>query len=71
MFAAIWLQWILQGVGAPRLIGWLNGLHCLAILWSTVATRQHVVLDVAAGAVVGLLFGLYSLRHARRGAGAF
>ncbi len=71
VFAAIWLQWILQGVGAPRLIGWLNGLHCLAILWSTVATRQHVVLDVAAGAVVGLLFGLYSLRHARRGAGAF
>ena len=47
---------------------WLSWLHCLAILWSTIATRQHVVLDVAAGAVVGLIFGLLSLRHALRSA---
>ena len=47
---------------------WLSWLHCLAILWSTIATRQHVVLDVVAGAVVGLIFGLLSLRHALRSA---
>lgn len=66
VFAAIWLQRILQGVAAPRLASWLSWLQCLAILWSTVATRQHVVFDVVAGAVVGLLFGLLSLRHAGR-----
>lgn len=66
VFAALWLQWILRGVGAPRLVLGLNWLHCLAILWSTLATRQHVALDVAAGAAVGLLFGWLALRHARR-----
>jgi membrane-associated phospholipid phosphatase len=31
-------------------------------VWSTVAIRQHVVLDVAAGAALGVLFGLASAR---------
>ena len=66
VFAALWLQWILRGGGAPRLVLGLNWAHCLAILWSTLATRQHVALDVAAGAAVGLLFGWLALRHARR-----
>ena len=51
---------------SPVALVWLSWLHCLAILWSTVATRQHVVLDVLAGAVVGLVFGAYGLRHALR-----
>lgn len=66
VFAAIWLQSLLHGVTAGRLVGWLNWLFCLAILWSTVATRQHVVLDVVAGAAVGLIFGWLSLSHALR-----
>lgn len=63
VFAALWLAAILRSVGAPRLLRWGNGLFCLAILWSTVATRQHVVLDVVAGTVAGLFFGLLSLRR--------
>jgi membrane-associated phospholipid phosphatase len=64
VFAAIWLDRVIRAIGAPLLVRWLIWLHCLAILWSTVATRQHVVLDVIAGSVVGAVFGLFSLRHA-------
>jgi hypothetical protein len=68
VFAAVWLGRIFGEVGAPPLVRWCNWLHCLAILWSTIATRQHVVLDVLAGAVVGLIFGILGLRHALRSA---
>lgn len=63
VFAAVWLARIFQQIGAPTVVRWLNWLQCLAILWSTVATRQHVVLDVLAGATVGLVFGVAGLRY--------
>lgn len=68
VFAAVWLGRIFEMVRAPSVMRWLNWLHCLAILWSTVATRQHVVLDVLAGAGMGLVFGVLGLRHAVRSA---
>lgn len=64
VFAAIWLARLALAVSAPMLLRWAIWLHCLAILWSTVATRQHVVIDVVAGAVVGTVFGILGLRHA-------
>jgi len=66
VFAACWLARVLRNVGAPALLGWINWVCCTLIIWSTVATRQHVVLDVLAGILVGLLFALPSLRHAGR-----
>lgn len=66
VYAALWLAAIGRAVGAPTALRWANALFCLAILWSTVATRQHVVLDVLAGTVVGLLFAAAFLP--RRGA---
>ena len=64
VFAAIWLDRLVTTISAPQVLRWLIWLHCLAILWSTVATRQHVVIDVVAGAVVGAVFGVLGLRHA-------
>lgn len=64
VFSAFWLGRVLRAVDAPLPLRGLNWLHCLAILWSTVATRQHVALDVLAGTVVGLGFAVFSLRHA-------
>lgn len=64
IFVAIWLDRILCKVSAPRLLRGLNVCECLLILWSTMATRQHVLLDVLAGAVVGALFALAALHHA-------
>lgn len=66
VFAALWLERIARLVAAPAALRWGNAMLCLAILWSTVATRQHVVLDVLAGGVVGLAFALPSLRHVTR-----
>ena len=66
VFSALWLDRVFRMVTAPLLLRVVSALHCLAILWSTVATRQHVVLDVLAGAVVGIIFALLSLRHAER-----
>jgi membrane-associated phospholipid phosphatase len=68
VFAAIWLDRLWCAMAAPSVVRWLSALHCLAILWSTVATRQHVILDVLAGTLVGLLFGIPALRHAIRSA---
>lgn len=66
VFAALWLNRLFGFVGAPSVVRWLSWLHCLAILWSTIATRQHVVLDVLAGVAVGVAFGAWGLRHALR-----
>lgn len=62
MFAAVWLHHLLRVIGAPRLLAALNGLWFLLIAYSTLAVRQHVVLDVLAGAALGAAFAWGSLR---------
>jgi membrane-associated phospholipid phosphatase len=44
----------------------LNWAWCIGIVYSTVATRQHVVVDVLAGLVLGGLFAYVSLRRTQR-----
>lgn len=66
VFSAAWLARLFGAIGAPGLLHGLSLVHCLAILWSTLATRQHVVLDVLAGALLGGVFAWASLRHAGR-----
>jgi hypothetical protein len=68
VFSGLWLARQLRAIEAPALLHWLNAAHCLAIVWSTLATRQHVALDVLAGIVMGLLFATVSLRHIRAAA---
>ena len=64
VFSAYWLQHLLKSMRAPP--GWAlaSAAFCVAIAWSTMATLQHVALDVLAGAVVGWLFARWSLRPA-------
>jgi len=62
VFSAVWLGHLLKSIGAPRLLMASNWLLCAAIVWSTLATRQHVFLDVLAGAALGLIFAALSLR---------
>lgn len=66
VFAAFWLGRVLRQVRSPHWLRWLNGLFGLAIAWSTLGTRQHVLLDVFAGLLLGLVFVLASLRHLQR-----
>lgn len=65
VFSCLWLGHLFKNIAAPDWLRVLSLAHCLAILWSTLATRQHVALDVLAGFLVGLLFALGSLRVTR------
>jgi hypothetical protein len=53
VFTALWLGRILGQMGAGWVFRALNTLWCLGIIYSTMATRQHVFLDVLAGTVLG------------------
>ena len=68
VFTACWFQRLLTEMGAGRVARTLNWLWCLGILYSTIATRQHVALDVLAGAVLGAVVASVNLRLLRRAA---
>lgn len=60
VFAAAWVDHTLRELRTPGWTRWVNLAWCLGIAWSTVAVRQHVVLDVAGGLILGALFALAS-----------
>ncbi len=53
VFSAVWLGRLLRRLGAGRAARAPNWLWCLGILYATVATLQHVALDVLGGAALG------------------
>jgi len=61
IFTAFWVDHIFKGAHVPMLLRALNVLWFLAIAWSTLATRQHVVLDVLGGVLLGSVFAWASL----------
>ncbi|MDE2092556.1 MAG: phosphatase PAP2 family protein [Burkholderiales bacterium] len=68
-FSAVWLDRQLRemNVGVPARV--LNAAWCIGIVYSTLATRQHVALDALAGALLGLVVAalqLHGLRHLER-----
>ena len=66
VFSAVWLGHLLRGIGAPPVFAASSWLLCAAIVWSTLAIRQHVFLDALAGLALGLAFALLSLRAVSR-----
>ncbi|HEX5805219.1 MAG TPA: phosphatase PAP2 family protein [Macromonas sp.] len=68
VFSACWFMRLWRELQAPAAVRWLSVAHCVAIVWSTIAIRQHVVWDAVAGVAVGLVFAALSLRHMRHGA---
>jgi hypothetical protein len=69
VFTAVVLDAQLAALGAGRWPRAGNLLLCGGILYSTIATRQHVALDAAAGAVLGgaaALAYLSSMRGSQR-----
>jgi membrane-associated phospholipid phosphatase len=61
-FSAIWLNFVLGRFGVPRWLLGLNVVWCVGILYSTLATRQHVLVDVLAGLALGMVVAQLSLR---------
>ncbi|MBI5784577.1 MAG: phosphatase PAP2 family protein [Rhodocyclales bacterium] len=61
-FSAVWLDRLLAEIGAGWRMRTINWTWFAAIAWSTMATKQHVALDVLAGILLALAFALPSLR---------
>ena len=60
-FSALWLDRLLRDLAMPR---WLRGASALwfaLIVWSTLAVKQHVWWDVAAGLLLALAVALPAL----------
>lgn len=55
VFSAIWLDRLLRGMQAGQASRLLSALWCVGIVYSTLATKQHVALDALAGAALALL----------------
>jgi hypothetical protein len=66
IFSAVWIEHLLRGMRAPWALRLFNAAWFLAIAYSTLAVKQHVALDAAAGAALGLAFAWPSL-HWRPG----
>ena len=62
IFTAIRIGDVLRSMRTPVGMRMLNVVWFIAIAYSTLAIKQHVVLDVAAGALLGTVFALMSLR---------
>jgi membrane-associated phospholipid phosphatase len=61
VFTGIRVDAVLRLVRSPRLLRLFNVACCALICYSTLAVKQHVVLDVVAGAVLGALFAGLSM----------
>jgi hypothetical protein len=53
VFSGLWLHWRLARLRLHPALLFANASWCAAIALSTLAVRQHVVLDVVAGAALG------------------
>lgn len=62
VFSGVWLHRQLSEMAAGRWVLLVNATWGAAILYSTLATKQHVFLDLAAGLLLGLVGAWLSLR---------
>jgi membrane-associated phospholipid phosphatase len=62
MFTVIRLEDVLRRAGAPAGLRVVNRIWFVAIVASTLLVKQHVVLDVVAGALMGIAFAWPSMR---------
>lgn len=63
LLSGIWFHGLLRRFGAPPWLSAINWAWCIAIVYSTVAIRQHVAADAIAGLALGGLAAWLSLRY--------
>ena len=66
LYSAIWLARELREMRAGPVVRGLNWAWCWVIVFSTLATKQHVMLDVVAGIALALLVAALSPGLKRR-----
>ncbi|MGB9429030.1 MAG: phosphatase PAP2 family protein [Gammaproteobacteria bacterium] len=62
VLTGVWLQRLLKQMDSPAILRVLNACWCLGILYSTLATKQHVFLDLIAGVALALAVSVVQLR---------
>jgi membrane-associated phospholipid phosphatase len=67
IFTVAHVETVLRVTRSPLLLRLLNAAWFMVIVYSTLAIKQHVALDVAAGALLGAAFVWPSLRSGRLG----
>ncbi len=58
VFSGVWLDRMLRSISAAFWARLVNAAWCVGIVYSTIATRQHVAVDVAAGTALALIFAM-------------
>ena len=53
IFSGMWLNHLLRRFKTPLWLRTFNWIWCIGIIYSTMATRQHVAVDVIAGLLLG------------------
>ena len=53
VFSCLWLEWTTPRTSKGQWFRWISVIWCVAIAYSTMATKQHVAIDVACGALLG------------------
>jgi membrane-associated phospholipid phosphatase len=66
VFSALWLHWRLPAAGLGAGSRLASACWCVAIAYSAMATKQHVWVDVIAGAALGVVFAWCSRAPLRR-----
>jgi membrane-associated phospholipid phosphatase len=69
-FSGVWMHHLLRRFGAPLWTQLFNWTWCFGIIYSTMAIRQHVAVDVAAGLLLGVLAAWLSMRYRASEVGA-
>ena len=65
VFSGIWLDRLLRRFGAPSWLRFTSAAWGFGILYSTLATRQHVAVDAIAGAALGWMAASLHARFLR------
>ena len=65
VFTALWLARLLREMRTGPALQAFSAVWCVGIVYSTLATRQHVLLDVLAGAALGAAVAGLNLRALR------
>ena len=65
LFSGVWLDHLLRRFGAPQWSRLFSWMWCIGIIYSTLATRQHVAVDVGGGLLLGGMVAWLSLRPLR------
>ena len=62
VFAAMFTHRLASQLGNTRLVRWVSWCWCAGILYSTLATKQHVAIDLYAGSALGAAWAWGYLR---------